>query len=110
MNNGWRIRFYQNWNWADGPGQFISGTDLQAVGCHEYGHALGLGHSTVGSSTIMMAGLPINVWAIPRRRFIPPESLLARRSRTSNRPTCSSNSSTRSRRSRLRRSPARAPP
>jgi len=53
ISNGWRIRFCENWTWADGP-SFIPGNqfDLQGVMCHEYGHALGLGHSTVGSATM----------------------------------------------------------
>ena len=53
INDGWRIRFYQSWTWADGPGSNIGfGQDLQGVGCHEYGHALGLGHSTAGGATM----------------------------------------------------------
>jgi hypothetical protein len=50
---GWRILFYQCWNWADGPG-FIGGNeaDLQGIGCHEYGHGLGLGHSSAGGATM----------------------------------------------------------
>ena len=51
--SGWRIRFYECWFWADGPG-FIGGgnADLQGIGVHEYGHALGLGHSGVGGATM----------------------------------------------------------
>lgn len=53
ISDGWRIRYYQGWTWADGP--FIptgSQMDLQGIACHEYGHALGLGHSTSGSATM----------------------------------------------------------
>jgi hypothetical protein len=50
--DGWRIRFCDNWNWDDGPGSIIGRFDIQSVMCHEYGHALGLGHSTVGQATM----------------------------------------------------------
>jgi hypothetical protein len=53
ISNGWRIRYYQSWTWNDGPGTSIgSGIDIQGVACHEYGHALGLGHSTSGGATM----------------------------------------------------------
>ncbi|MFT5285035.1 MAG: hypothetical protein ACI8TQ_001196 [Planctomycetota bacterium] len=53
-SNGWRMRFLDtNWNWADGPGNFITGIDLQGVACHEYGHSFGLGHSTAGGNPVM---------------------------------------------------------
>jgi hypothetical protein len=54
ISNGWRIRYYESWTWADGPGSSIPGSqiDLQGVACHEYGHALGLGHSTVNGAVM----------------------------------------------------------
>lgn len=49
--DGWIIVFCQGWAWADGPGN-VSGVDIQGVACHEYGHALGLGHSNVNGATM----------------------------------------------------------
>ena len=49
---GWRIRYYRNWTWNDGPGTNVSGIDLQGVACHEYGHALGMGHTNTGGATM----------------------------------------------------------
>ena len=49
--SSWHIRYYSTWSWQDGPGN-VGGTDLQGVACHEVGHALGLGHTNVGGSTM----------------------------------------------------------
>ncbi len=56
ISDGWRIRYYSSWTWHDGPGTSTGGgsnIDLQGVACHEYGHALGLGHTTVSGSTML---------------------------------------------------------
>ena len=52
ISDGWRIRYCPEWSWADGPGTSVSGIDLQGIACHEYGHALGLGHTGVSGATM----------------------------------------------------------
>lgn len=54
ISDGWTIRFCPGWSWTDGPGN-NGGVDIQGVGCHEYGHALGLGHSTASGTPTMQA-------------------------------------------------------
>lgn len=52
ISDGWRIIFCNGWTWNDGPGTSEAGIDIQGVSCHEYGHALGLGHTNVGGATM----------------------------------------------------------
>jgi hypothetical protein len=52
ISDGWRIRYLESWTWHDGPLSEPSGIDLQGIACHEYGHALGLGHSSDTNATM----------------------------------------------------------
>ena len=57
IGDGWRIRFFDaTRDWNDGPGA-PEGTgldrfDIQGIMTHEFGHALGLDHSTVAGATM----------------------------------------------------------
>ena len=54
ISDGWRIRYLSTWTWNDGPNTNLGGAmDLQGVACHEYGHALGLGHSDSDNTATM---------------------------------------------------------
>lgn len=53
ISDGWRIRFCESWTWSDGPGNASGGQiNMQGVSTHEFGHALGLGHTNINGSTM----------------------------------------------------------
>ncbi|MEQ1893449.1 MAG: matrixin family metalloprotease [Planctomycetota bacterium] len=53
ISNGWRIRFCDSsFAFEDGPGTVGGRIDIQGIMTHEYGHALGLGHSAVNGATM----------------------------------------------------------
>ncbi len=46
----------RSWNWACGPGNASwNEYDIQSVACHEFGHVLGLGHSSNSQATMYYA-------------------------------------------------------
>jgi len=57
--SGWRIRLNEQFLWDDGPGTTLApgALDIQGTIAHEYGHALGLGHSNVAGSTMYGAAV-----------------------------------------------------
>jgi hypothetical protein len=60
ISDGWRILFCDSaFTFADGPsGINFNHFDIQGILCHEYGHALGLGHSGVSGATMFPSVTP----------------------------------------------------
>lgn len=57
--NGWRIRFFEDLLWADGPGGVSSmAFDIQSVAATLYGFAIGLGNSMSPGATMFDPVLP----------------------------------------------------
>lgn len=56
---GWMIHFIARpWVWHDGPGDTSSGgnrMDIQGIGCHEFGHSVGVDHSQYSNATMYYA-------------------------------------------------------
>ena len=67
-SDGWRIRYYTDWNWFVGPGTAPAGDsiDLQGLATHMIGHVVGLGHSTVAGATMQgtFLGDPVSARSI----------------------------------------------
>ena len=58
LSDGWRIRYCDNVTFDDGPGTIGNRYDVQGIMTHEYGHALGLGHSSTSGATMYPTGAP----------------------------------------------------
>ncbi len=51
--DGWRVRYYDVWNWSDGPDVPVGNEyDLQGFACRAHGFALGLGSSSDQGATM----------------------------------------------------------
>jgi len=63
--NGWQILFDDSqWIWEDGPGVVTCGSnlfDLQGIATHQFGHALGLGHSFLPGTMQPIASCPNSI-------------------------------------------------
>lgn len=61
-NGGWRIRYNEAFVWDDDPVAPTGlGIDLQTIATHEYGHALGLGHTSVSGCVMSAAAVGVGV-------------------------------------------------